>query len=83
MSVRATPHRLNEIKPLDGSIRGGISDGNTRPGPETTRLEWRGGREGISSGGWRKKKKEREREQSMDKRRNGRQGKKERMGDGD
>lgn len=32
MRVRATPHRLNEIKPLDGSIRGGISDGNTGPG---------------------------------------------------
>lgn len=55
MRVRATPHRLNEIKPLDGSIRGGISDSNTRPGPETTRLEWRGRREGISSGGWMRK----------------------------
>lgn len=43
MRVRATPHRLNEIKPLDGSIRGGISDGNTRLGPETTQLEQRGG----------------------------------------
>lgn len=52
MRVRATPHRLNEIKPLDGSIRGGISDGNTRPGPETTRLERRGG---SIIGGWRRR----------------------------
>lgn len=75
MRVRATPHRLNEIKPLDGSIRGGISDGNTRLGPETTRLERRGGNIVGGDGG-------EETAEYTDKRKNGRQGGKGRDGGG-